>query len=179
MKCRDASRKHAPMPMKRSVRNRPDLTSIGAIVIIVQQLAATISAIIVILQQLAATISAVIIIPQQLATTICAVIIILQQLATTICAIIVILQQLAACTRTERCQKPVSFGLSITQTSPVHPPANANVDLAKHSAPLNGLDEATAAQLTCVLHSTLQTASSMATEGETEEAVKTCLRRLQ
>ena len=47
------------------------------------------------------TISAVIIILQQLAAAICAIIIILQQLAAAICAIIIILQQLAACTRHE------------------------------------------------------------------------------
>ena len=73
------------------------LTSIGAIVIILQQLAAAIGAIIIVLQQLAATVGAIIIILQQLAATIGAIIIVLQQLAATICAIIVVLQEAAAC----------------------------------------------------------------------------------
>ena len=63
-------------------------TSISAVVVILQQLAATISAIIVVLQQLAATISAIIVI--------------LQQLATAICAIIVVLQETAACAAKRR-----------------------------------------------------------------------------
>ena len=71
------------------------LTSIGAVIVILQQLAAAISAIIVILQQLAATI--------------CAVVIILQQLAATICSIIIILQEAAACTAKWQSAQPSGY----------------------------------------------------------------------
>ena len=74
------------------------LTSISAIIIVLQQLAATVSAIIIVLQKLTATICAVVIILQQLAATVCAVVIVLQQLASTVRAVVIVLQQLAACT---------------------------------------------------------------------------------